>query len=202
MPAERGRGKNENQLNVCQASRSVLRCFISILLFNPHNGSPDFTFFFPFVDEETAAQRGDETCKPEQAFTPNCWRRFRSCAAWSWAKSGLSASANGLYKWSSWAPFLSPFPTTSNLCLSLQAPSSKPFSVGDLTSQLMEKAEPLGGDFSNSSPLEPIKLPIETPQVFCEMRQSKINKWMKSMHLYLIHPHPLSSGLKMKHAFP
>lgn len=48
------------------------------------------------------------------------------------------------------------------------------FSVGDLASHSWRKQRG-AGRFSDSSPLQPINLSTETPQVRCEMRQCKIN---------------------------
>ena len=150
-------------------ARHCARCFMPVLLFNPHN-SPLDLFSSLFAGEETAAQSNDVTCKPAQGFsTPSCRRICGSCGR------GISGP--------SFHPmvFINSSVGLPLICRLLPVSSSTrdtPFSFlsGGSCLSFLEKAEPLQGEFSNSSPPQPINLSIEMPQVLCEMRQCKINK--------------------------
>lgn len=135
---------------------------MSVALFNPHSSPPDLSFFSPFADEETAAQRSDVTClKPKQVrgmgfSTPSCWRRFHSCGPWSWAKSGPWAPSNGLYK-----PSIAPLPLSLPHHAKPLPVSSSPTDTPLLLSQWgtlcpTPGRKSLQGDFSMATPLQPV----------------------------------------------
>lgn len=143
-------------------TRHRARCFVSVILFNPHNSPPCWHMRAPLLRARLLHPKLLEKIPVGRG--PHRGPQLHPLVFIN-SPAGLPLSIPSL-------------PLQTDLCLSLQATQTRPspFLRRDLASHSWRKQSHWGaGRFSNPGPLQPITLSTGTPQVCCEMRRYKIN---------------------------